>query len=110
MKAHDIVKMILGDKRHKAKEIGQAYAPVNIALCKYWGKRDEALNLPITASLSLSLPTQGTTTTIKVNEQNQDHVCVNGEAIPDHSPFTHRLSCFSGSHIPSIRRLLVSRS
>jgi len=30
-------------------------APVNIALVKYWGKRDETLILPFNDSLSLSL-------------------------------------------------------
>lgn len=32
-----------------------AVAHPNIALCKYWGKRDRALNLPANASLSLTL-------------------------------------------------------
>uniref|UniRef100_A0A1D5RLX3 Mevalonate (diphospho) decarboxylase n=1 Tax=Mus musculus TaxID=10090 RepID=A0A1D5RLX3_MOUSE len=30
-------------------------APVNIAVIKYWGKRDEALILPINSSLSVTL-------------------------------------------------------
>jgi diphosphomevalonate decarboxylase len=32
-----------------------ARANVNVALVKYWGKRDEALNLPATGSISLTL-------------------------------------------------------
>src|SRR5215468_4491038 len=32
-----------------------ARANVNIALVKYWGKRDPALNLPATGSISLTL-------------------------------------------------------
>jgi len=32
-----------------------AAANANVALAKYWGKRDEALNLPFTGSLSVSL-------------------------------------------------------
>ncbi|MEL6689977.1 MAG: diphosphomevalonate decarboxylase, partial [Pseudomonadota bacterium] len=41
-----------------------AYAPSNIALSKYWGKRDAGLNLPLNSSLSISLAEWGTTTTI----------------------------------------------
>ena len=33
----------------------RARACANIALVKYWGKRDAALNLPATGSLSLTL-------------------------------------------------------
>ena len=36
-----------------------AVAGTNIALVKYWGKRDEALNLPATGSLSLTLDRPG---------------------------------------------------
>jgi diphosphomevalonate decarboxylase len=32
-----------------------AWAPANLALVKYWGKRDAALNLPATSSLSATL-------------------------------------------------------
>src|SRR3954451_1969271 len=32
-----------------------AHANVNVALVKYWGKRDAALNLPATGSISLTL-------------------------------------------------------
>lgn len=39
---------------------GQAFAHTNIALIKYWGKRDTALNLPLTDSLSVGLPGYGT--------------------------------------------------
>jgi len=39
---------------------GEAYAPANIALCKYWGKRDEDLKLPVTGSLSISMGPLGT--------------------------------------------------
>lgn len=37
----------------------EAWAGTNIALCKYWGKRDEELNLPLTDSLSVMLPKHG---------------------------------------------------
>ena len=35
--------------------VGSARAPVNIALVKYWGKRDERLNIPAAGSLSVTL-------------------------------------------------------
>lgn len=43
-----------------------ATAHANIALVKYWGKRDAALMLPATSSLSLTLAAFHTTTTVEV--------------------------------------------
>ncbi len=37
----------------------RAWASTNIALCKYWGKRDDVINLPLTDSLSILLPKRG---------------------------------------------------
>ncbi len=42
-----------------------ARAGTNIALVKYWGKRDKALNLPATGSLSLTLADLGSETTVR---------------------------------------------
>jgi diphosphomevalonate decarboxylase len=42
-----------------------ARAGVNIALVKYWGKRDAALNLPATGSLSLTLDGLGSVTRVR---------------------------------------------
>lgn len=94
MKAYEAVKKILGKKKSRPQEMGQAYAPVNIALCKYWGKRDDELNLPVTSSLSIALPNKGTTTTIQFNHGERDHISVNGEAIPETSFFSERLVHF----------------
>jgi diphosphomevalonate decarboxylase len=44
--------------------VATAVAGTNIALVKYWGKRDEALNLPATGSLSLTLDHLGTRTRV----------------------------------------------
>src|SRR5699024_12142181 len=41
-----------------------AKAHTNIALIKYWGKRNEALKLPMNNSLSLTLDALYTTTTV----------------------------------------------
>ncbi|MEO0773253.1 MAG: diphosphomevalonate decarboxylase [Pseudomonadota bacterium] len=54
----------------------QAYAPSNIALAKYWGKRDAGLNLPLNSSLSISLGTWGTET--KITPAEQDQLTFNG--------------------------------
>ena len=57
MKKSDVVRAILQNRqRQAARAQGQAFAPTNIALCKYWGKRDTELNLPVTSSLSSALP------------------------------------------------------
>lgn len=43
-----------------------AVAHPNIALIKYWGKRDEEFMLPMTSSLSMTLDIFPTTTTVEV--------------------------------------------
>jgi diphosphomevalonate decarboxylase len=45
-----------------------ARACANIALVKYWGKRDALLNLPATGSLSLTLASLVTDTTVQFDE------------------------------------------
>lgn len=48
--------------------IATAKAHTNIALVKYWGKRDETLILPWTDSLSLTLNEFYTTTKVTFSE------------------------------------------
>lgn len=57
MKTKDaIAEAILSDANHAPTQAkGSAFAPSNIALIKYWGKRNETLHLPVTNSLSVSL-------------------------------------------------------
>ncbi|CAH1854961.1 diphosphomevalonate decarboxylase [Convivina intestini] len=54
-----------------------ATAHTNIALIKYWGKKDAQLNLPTTSSLSLTLDEFYTTTTVK--NSNIDQLIINGQ-------------------------------
>jgi len=54
-----------------------AFAPSNIALCKYWGKRHEELKLPVTGSLSISLGTLGTR--MELERAERDQLWINGE-------------------------------
>ncbi len=45
-----------------------AIAPSNIAFIKYWGKKDEALRLPLNSSISMNLSSAYTTTTIEFSK------------------------------------------
>lgn len=57
-----------------------AIAHTNIALVKYWGKRDPALNLPATGSISLTLKELFTRTTVEFSaDLAQDELILNGE-------------------------------
>lgn len=58
-----------------------AIAPVNIAVIKYWGKRDDVLNLPSNASLSVTLSTddlRARTTATFGQDTDQDTIVLNG--------------------------------
>ena len=64
--------------------IATATAHPNIALIKYWGKRDLPLNLPDVPSLSITLDTFQTETTVRWGAETAggaDHVEVNGEVV-----------------------------
>lgn len=56
------------DKAPLTGQSATAIAHPNIALIKYWGKRDEKLQLPATGSLSLTLGIAPTTTTVTLCE------------------------------------------
>jgi diphosphomevalonate decarboxylase len=55
-----------------------AVAGTNIALVKYWGKREAALNLPATGSLSLTLDGLGTRTTVCFDGGSADRLILDG--------------------------------
>ncbi|NLA65586.1 MAG: diphosphomevalonate decarboxylase [Leucobacter sp.] len=60
--------------------IATAIAHPNIALVKYWGKRDETLMLPAAGSLSLTLDAFPTTTTVRTSaDLTADELVLNGE-------------------------------
>lgn len=59
-----------------------AQTPTNIAVIKYWGKRDETLILPINDSISVTLDPDHlcTTTTVAVSPVfDQDRMWLNGK-------------------------------
>ena len=64
--------------------MAKARACANIALVKYWGKRDGALNLPAAGSLSLTLAALVTETSVELDGAlANDAVSVNGVTAPD---------------------------
>ena len=73
------------------QEKGLGYAPTNIALCKYWGKRDTELNIPMTSSLSIALPDKGAMTTLTPSDQLTDTVTLNEVLIERDSEFYQRI-------------------
>lgn len=96
MQKIDVVKHILRNTSHGQfvnSAGGSAWAPSNVALCKYWGKRDIELNLPVTSSLSISLGNKGTFTQIK-QEGEVDNYIVNGMPVSLTSKFAERLQKF----------------
>jgi diphosphomevalonate decarboxylase len=59
-----------------------AQTPTNIAVIKYWGKRDETLILPVNDSISVTLDPNHlcTTTTVSVSPSfQQDRMWLNGK-------------------------------
>ncbi len=77
-----VVEQILQNKPFtNPRDEGHAFAPINIALCKYWGKRDEELNLPMTSSLSISLGSKGAYIRVTINTKPKDEIYINGELI-----------------------------
>lgn len=62
---------------------GRARAHTNIALIKYWGKRDETLFLPMNSSLSLTLDAFYTDTKVIFSDSfTADHFVLNGHEQP----------------------------
>ncbi len=61
-----------------------AIAPANIALIKYWGKKDEFLRLPENDSISINLSNLLTTTTVEfLPSFEKDSVIIDGQQDPD---------------------------
>lgn len=60
--------------------VGIARAYPNMALVKYWGKRDEAMMLPAAGSISMTFDTYATTTRVELDPTAQsDTVELNGQ-------------------------------
>ncbi|HEX2549490.1 MAG TPA: diphosphomevalonate decarboxylase, partial [Gammaproteobacteria bacterium] len=92
MKKTDIVKIICPTLNVQTNQ-AEAFAPSNIALCKYWGKRNNELNLPITSSLSISLGKKGAHIRLSTNPE-KDVIILNGNSVHSSETFAQRLSAF----------------
>ena len=92
LKKTEIIQKILGERHLPTDASGEAYAPANIALCKYWGKRDPELNLPVNGSLSISLQERGTQVSIAPAEL--DTLLINDEMLAADDPKHVRLFDF----------------
>jgi len=90
-----MIDYILGDKRHNLPQgLSMATAHTNIALVKYWGKRDETLNLPVTSSLSVTLPGLGTQTKITAIKENFDAIELNNVVLDFEHEMYRRIISF----------------
>lgn len=91
----DVIARILAEKsRNICLEKGAVYAPANIALCKYWGKRDAELNLPVTSSLSISLAEKGSHFAFEVIDADRDRLTLNEQPLIEDNDFYQRLFSF----------------
>ena len=60
-----------------------AVAHPNVALIKYWGKRDTEQNLPATGSLSITLGGMQTRTRVEFDDKlAEDHFILDGREVP----------------------------
>lgn len=87
-----IVKHILCNKpAYPHKEEGHAFAPSNIALVKYWGKRDDELNLPLTSSFSVTLAHKGSETFLSLHSGETDDIVLNDKKVDLTHPFATKI-------------------
>lgn len=97
-----------------AGEHASAFAPSNIALCKYWGKRNQELNLPINGSLSISLGVLGSKTDISAFDSTTpdapDQVFLNGEAQDMSKPFARKAIQFLNLFRRDLKQPVVIRT
>ncbi len=95
MKKIDVVHFLLKNLSDvPQRETATAFAPTNIALCKYWGKRNQELNLPVTSSLSVSLNQKGAAVKLKINSRAHDVIFLNDQAVDLNSEFSQKLISF----------------
>ncbi len=79
------------------KNIVTARAHTNIALIKYWGKADIALNIPTTSSLSMTLEPFYTTTSVEFTDNESDSLILNSE-VADSSRVSQFLEMMRGQY------------
>ena len=95
MRCEEIFLQLLSHRsKTPVQSFGSAFAPLNIALCKYWGKRNLELNLPITSSLSVSLTHKGTLAKISLSPNQQHELIVNHRWLNSETAPAKRLISF----------------
>ncbi len=99
--ARQIVERILVGRKGEAKTRATVYAPANIALVKYWGKRNESLNLPVTGSLSISLGPLGSHVELSRSCGSADIIWLNGKKLEADRSFAKRASAYLDLFRPS---------
>lgn len=94
--AREVVRSLLDGRSSRAPADGaRAFAPSNVALCKYWGKRNAELNLPENGSLSISLGALGTQTRLAPAPSLMRHrVTLDGVVLAPESSFHRRVTAF----------------
>lgn len=81
-------------------------ASSDIALIKYWGKKDEQLRLPANGSISMILNGLDTITTVQFGQNlASDELMIQGESISPHSRESKRVI----KHLDRIRQLAQAR-
>ncbi len=107
MEKSEVIKQYIPAVTPTPAAVAEAFAPSNIALCKYWGKRDKELNLPINASLSVSLGKLGSQTRLEPIEGPEDQILLNGKAVAADQSFaskiTDYLDLFRSKDSPRLR-------
>jgi len=93
MTKNDVIQQLLPKRRPRPQAVATVFAPANIALCKYWGKRDAELNLPTASSLSISLSKLGSAVTL-APRAGHDRFTLNGQLIAPESAFARRAAAF----------------
>ena len=71
-----------GVKPFDAEGSAVAVAHANVALVKYWGKRDERLNLPAVGSISLTLAGLRAIATVRERHGEEPRFSQDGRAVP----------------------------
>ena len=89
-----IATLLQNKNREPIKPQGEAFAATNIALIKYWGKRDTLLNLPLTNSLSMSVPGKGSHTVLKPTTGHSDRIFLDNQALSTEASFAKRITAF----------------
>jgi len=90
-----IIRDILSEKTMTPQQsMASTFAPANIALCKYWGKRNYLLNLPITSSLSISLGKKGAQAKLSIASKKNHEITINDKPIDKEASYATALLNF----------------